>query len=162
MKGLRLFFVLLVIGLWASSSTFASKNNQPATDRDLVDLSLAESGQEFQKLRIIKGHFSGGKWLDAVDKWMGRKHQLMLHLQQELNSKKADRNTITRIMGKPDITLQNNNRQAPEFFLNTLSGELKQADDEILIYKWRGRHDFLYFVIRGNKQLKSDWWMALE
>ncbi len=162
MKRLQFFLTFVAVGLLSSSSAFAAKYNQPSKGRDLISLSLEESGLEFQKLRKTKGHFSGGKWSDSVDKWMGRKHQVMLHLQQKLTSKRADKHTIISIMGNPDIMLNYNDPQAPEFYLNTLSREVKQAGDEILIYKWRGSHDFLYFVIRKKKQLKSDWWMALE
>ncbi len=162
MKTPVVFLLSILFGLFLSSLLTADKSRYTPNDRTLITVSPEAAGMEFQKLRKIKGHFSGGKWLDSVDSWMGRKHRLMLYLQKELTSRKARKDTITEIMGTPDYTLQGDNPQASEFFLGILSDELKGSDNEILIYKWRGSHDFMYLVLREDRLIKSDWWMAME
>ncbi|MEQ9375462.1 MAG: hypothetical protein RIG68_09795 [Imperialibacter sp.] len=34
--------------------------------------------------------------------------------------------------------------------------------ESILIYYWRGRHDFLYFITENKVIKRSDWWYAYE
>jgi hypothetical protein len=61
--------------------------------------------------------------------------------------------TIIKIMGKPDKNISKDNPI-----------EVIQFKDEetILIYYWRGMHDFLYFGIKNNKLFYKKWYYALE
>ena len=49
-----------------------------------VAASTAELGAAFRVLRQQPGHFSGGAWSDDVDRWGGRKHQVMTALAEAL------------------------------------------------------------------------------
>ena len=92
-------------------------------------------GREYQELRKQKGHFNGGEWNAALDRWNGRKHQVMCELGTRLD--KGSTRTLLELMGEPDA------REGPNW-----------------LYYWRGRHDYLFFECREDQVLKSDWWMA--
>lgn len=95
-------------------------------------------GEEYQELRKQKGHFTGGgEWNEAVDHWKGRKHEVMAELGLLLNHGKTSE--LLAIMGEPDA-----------------------RQDDQWVYYWRGRHDYLFFKVKGSQIVHSDWWMAGE
>lgn len=122
-----------------------------------VAASTADLGAEFRVLRQQPGHFSGGAWNDDVDKWGGRKHQVMAELAKRLGDGKHSRAEIVAIMGSPDHTLRPG---------DTMYREAYGGDDprvrELFVYEWRGMHDFLFFTSDGTHIFAADWWMALE
>jgi hypothetical protein len=106
-------------------------------------------GQEFRRLRALPGHMQahGGEWNDEVDRYGGRKHQVMEALGTQLGTGHHTQAEVIELMGPPDqVTLQG-----------------KPHPAELLVYFWRGAHDYLYFTV-GDKGvvLKADWWMAGE
>ena len=98
---------------------------------------LQELGTEYQELRKQAGHFSGGEWNAAVDRWNGRKHQIMGRLGELL--RQGSTATLLEIMGEPDA------REGANW-----------------LYYWRGRHDYLFFRCEHGRVLNSGWWMAGE
>ncbi|MBN9416303.1 MAG: hypothetical protein J0I12_12745 [Candidatus Eremiobacteraeota bacterium] len=98
---------------------------------------LYDLGQEYQEFRKQRGHFSGGDWNAALDRWDGRKHQVMVELGERLGE--GSTRTLLEIMGEPDAREGSN-----------------------WLYYWRGRHDYLFFHCLGEKVLKAEWWMAGE
>jgi hypothetical protein len=62
---------------------------------------LGALSAEFKTLRAQSGHFSGGTWNDAVDKFGGRKHEVMLQLGEALGEGKHARNDIIALLGRP-------------------------------------------------------------
>ncbi|MBS2037526.1 hypothetical protein JST97_21230 [bacterium] len=98
----------------------------------------ADLGREYQELRKQTGHFSGGgEWNEAVDQWKGRKHEVMARLGKLLEN--GERQSLLATMGEPDA-----------------------REGNLWIYYWRGRHDYLYFVLQGPRIVRSGWWMAGE
>jgi hypothetical protein len=116
----------------------------------------------FRSLRAIQGHFGGGAWNDDVDKWMGRKHQLMIELGDRLGEGAYGRARVVDLLGTPDATA----RQGDALYeLIDSQPEFERPAGgayEFLIYHWRGEHDFLYFTSRGEAILNSGWWYAGE
>lgn len=113
---------------------------------------IPEPAREYRQLRTQVGHFQGGAWNDQVDRWGGRKQQLMSLLGERLAQ--AQESTIREWMGEPDeVWLP---RKGQRWMVNN------DQQHRILIYRWRGMHDFLYFVMDGPKSLGSHWWMAGE
>jgi hypothetical protein len=115
---------------------------------------MHDQAAEFHRLRQIKGHFQGGpEWIPDVDSWGGKKHQAMNRLQKALGpgTPEAD---VLKLLEAPDETAK--------------PGSLKWAfvrprqGDSMLIYQWRGGHDFLYFLIEKKTVIQADWWMAGE
>jgi hypothetical protein len=129
-------------------------DDDPATD------SLVDIAAEFRSLRTIKGHFEGGTWDDDLDKWMGRKHQLMIQLGSRLGTGEYSEAQIIQLLAPPDLTA----REGDALF--DLVGSLAEFEEpttgpyDLLIYYWRGSHDFLYFASRGQTIISSGWWYA--
>lgn len=118
---------------------------------------LEDRAAEFRALRAQRGHFSGGEWNDAVDRWGGRKHQLMLELAEALGNGKHTSAEVFALMGAPDEVL----RQGQRAFTNAYNGNDARVR-ELLVYEWRGRRDFLFFTSDGVRVLRAEWWFAWE
>lgn len=119
--------------------------------------SLAELGAEFRALRAQPGHFSGGTWNDAVDKWGGRKQQVMIALAEALGGGKHTRSEIVAVMGEPDQILKPHDLM----YRQAYDGRNPRVR-VLLVYEWRGMHDFLFFTSDGQRVFAADWWAALE
>lgn len=122
--------------------------------------SAAEVGAlsaEFKILRAQGGHFSGGKWNDAIDKFGGRKHAVMQELGAALGDGKYMRDDIVALMGPPDLVLKPGDMMFRESYRG---GDPRVR--ELLVYHWRGMRDFLYFAGDGTKVFVSGWWNAWE
>jgi len=134
-----------------------------ATEVDgLNDDHLEQIAAEYRSLRPTPGQFGGGLWNEDVDQWMGRKHKLMLELSSRLSGAQRDQAAIVQLLGPPDRI----ERAGDTYFELATSepGLAASASEqaEILIYYWRGTHDFLYFVKEGETVIGSDWWLANE
>lgn len=132
------------------------------TDAHFNEDPIEDVAREFRRLRAIEGHFEGGSWNDDVDKWMGRKHQLMIQLDSRLGTGKYSRGEIIELLGPPDLTAS----EGDDLFklVGSISGVEKPATGsyEFLIYYWRGTHDFLYFTAQEETIINSGWWYAGE
>jgi hypothetical protein len=120
----------------------------PSSDDGRIDA----LGAELQRLRAIPGHFGGGVWSQDADAFGGRKHVVMQELGKRLE--RAPRTRIEAVMGAPDAVVQAGD---PLWQLATPT-----AGATLLVYHWRGTHDFLYFELAGDTAVRSGWWMALE
>lgn len=114
-------------------------------------------GAEFRHLRTVLGHFGAtpGPWNDAVDRFGGRKHVVMTELGKSLGAPGTARAQVIATLGDPD-EIARPGEELWSYVHPDASGS------EMLVYHWRGRHDFLYFLVRDGKVLRADWWMALE
>ncbi|MBT9583670.1 hypothetical protein IV102_09975 [bacterium] len=115
---------------------------------------LQELSREYQRLRTVKGHFQGGQWNDEVDRWAGRKHEVMSDLGDALGQAGTRESDIIRWMGPPD------ERATPGS--HSWASARPDQGDYLLVYCWRGHHDFLYFLCSKERVLSSQWWMAGE
>lgn len=118
---------------------------------------IADLGAEFRVLRQQSGHFSGGAWNDDVDKWGGRKHQVMIALATALGDGKHTRAEIVAVMGEPDAVLK-----PGQYMFGIAYDGRDQRVRELIVYEWRGMHDFLFFTSDGESVFGADWWAALE
>jgi hypothetical protein len=134
----------------------------PPDSRSPVDDDLKRLAAEFRSLRAIPGQFGGGEWNDAVDRWGGRKHTLMIDLGSRLGAGDFDKDQIVQLLGAPDRVA----RAGDDLYdlISSLPGrELSPAaSTEYLVYYWRGAHDFLFFEYRDSSVAGSDWWYAGE
>jgi hypothetical protein len=121
---------------------------------------IRESAAEFRSLRATPGHFDGGDWNDDLDRWMGRKHALMIELGERLDTGTHSRSQALDLLGEPDAVaregdpLYNQIRDQAEFERPPGGGY------EFLVYHWRGEHDVLYLVVREETILGAGWWYA--
>jgi len=154
----RKLATILIVLLLAGCAGRASPTGGPLETMDPIKNIAAE----FRRLRTIKGHFEGGTWNDDVDKWMGRKHQLMIQLGSHLGAGEYSTAQVMELLAPPDLIA----RQGDDLFdlVSSLPEFEKPATGpyELLIYYWRGTHDFLYFTSQGETILNSGWWYAGE
>ena len=126
---------------------------------------LNDQAAEFRRLREVKGHFQGGdRWLNEVDSWGGRKHMVMGQLQDALGVPGTNEARIVELMGIPDEKAR---AGSLSWRLARVQGPPSPRGNEgdvdvLLIYHWRGAHDFLYFSMKAGQVVKAGWWMALE
>jgi hypothetical protein len=128
---------------------------------------------EFRRLRTVVGHFDGGDWNDDVDRWMGKKHALMIELGERLGAGAYSRAQAVDLLGAPDAIAQEGDALYDQI---RNRGEFKGPADggadvprnvglhpyEFLVYHWRGEHDFLYLIAREEAILGAGWWYAGE
>ncbi|MCP4746465.1 MAG: hypothetical protein GY874_10070 [Desulfobacteraceae bacterium] len=159
---LLLFFTVCLLCNWhcpqASNITSRTQTGLDSTrEPDLESLA-----SEFKRLRRIQGHFGGGSWNDLVDRWNGRKHQVMRMAARKFVKERPFANELLTLMGSADFVANQGDSQFEK--LQGIHGEIKAVakPDRYLIYFWRGWHDYLYFACQGKKILRHGWWYAGE
>jgi len=156
-----ILILLLLAGCAGRASTPGAPLETAKAD-NLAMNPIQDIAAEFRNLRTVKGHFQGGTWNDDVDKWMGRKHQLMIQLGSRLGAGEHSEAEVIQLLAPPDVIA----REGDETFdlVNSLWDFEKPATGpyELLIYYWRGTHDFLYFTSQGETIINSGWWYAGE
>jgi hypothetical protein len=160
---MRLITVLsLTLILDAAPGAVTNGPAKSQKDTRLANVPLEEIAADFRKIRKIKGHFDGGKWNPEVDRWMGRKHRLMIELGLRLSKGKYRKNDIGKLMDPPDQMV----KEGHDLF-RLITGQpgydsLTAGSCEFLVYYWRGKHDFLFFTCDNNRIVNSGWWYAGE
>jgi hypothetical protein len=161
----RTLLMLIVLLLLAGCAVGDSAPGNPIETvecDDLVTDPIEDVAAEFRTLRETRGHFQGGTWNDDVDKWMGRKHQLMIQLDSRLGRGEYSKAQVIQLLAPPDLIA----REGDDLFdlVNSLPDFEKPATGscELLIYYWRGTHDFLYFTSQDETIINSGWWYAGE
>ncbi len=157
----RIFAVVTVLTLiiYADPGT---ADGGSAEDTALVNLPVDEIADEFKKIREIKGHFDGGEWNDEVDKWMGRKHRLMIKLGLRLAGGNYEKSDIIKLLDQPDRIVGKGDYLFELIISQKRYDSLTAASYEFLVYYWRGRHDFLFFTCQDGVIINSGWWYAGE
>lgn len=160
----RIFAVVTVLTLiiYADPGTAGGGSAGVAEDTALVNLPVDEIADEFKKIRGIKGHFDGGAWNDEVDKWMSRKHRLMIELGLRLAGGKYKKSDIIKLLDPPDRIVGKGDYLFELIISQKRYDSLTAASYEFLVYYWRGRHDFLFFTCQDSVIINSGWWYAGE
>ena len=136
-----------------------------AADQILARPAAADdAAPTFRALRPLRGHFDGGAWNNDVDRWQGRKHVAMQRLADQALRDHASAALLRQWMGEPDATLQPGHAahaRAIEMaqWLPVVS-RAPQADAKIgvlVVYRWRGQHDQLAFVLEHDRVVAAGW-----
>lgn len=123
---------------------------------------------DFLALRAQRGHFEGASWIPDVDRWNGRKHQLMQQLSDCALQHASNEAEVVRWMGKPDAVLRCDSAECRAVIERAAgdSAHWKSAEaptmDALWLYRWRGEHDQLVFGIAGGKVRARGWLSAGE
>ena len=128
----------------------------------ISQIPLEQIAADFRRLRRVPGHFGGGKWNDDVDRWMGTKHRLMLELGTRLGHSKLSKSDVMQLLNPPDQIALKGDPLYQEIITHAGYNELLDTPYEFLIFYWRGRHDFLYFIFQGGNIIGSNWWYGGE
>ncbi len=159
------FIHLLTLLLLSACALNLNRSPTPiatVSSDDLSILTLEELSEEYKNLRMLKGQFEGGKWDDEIDSWMGRKHQLMLELESRLSKEVHTQEQIIRLLGTPDLTVSQGDHLFDELIGSSPLAGKEVGEFVILIYFWRGVHDFVYFVCDERQVIYSGWWYTGE
>jgi hypothetical protein len=120
--------------------TDGSENVDVNKKNDEETISL---GREYKLLRSKPSYFRNGNWDDDIDKFGGRMHILLQELGKRVSDSDYSKAQLIDLMGNPD-SIRNDDGK------------------EILIYFWRGWHDYLYFFSNKGKTLNANWYFAGE
>jgi hypothetical protein len=126
----------------------------PANDDKLNKLLAQYSQLRIRQKALPQGVFD--KELRSPD---GQLSNVLGELGTQLGNpayKKAD---IIRLMGEPDAIKSGKDYQPHSIGERS---EKPLADDLLLIYFWRGWHDYLYFVSRNDVIQNAHWYFAGE
>lgn len=158
---IHLFLWLILTG--CVYTPHVSSTSFPVTlSSDINSLSLEQLSKEFKKLHAVKGQFEGGDWNQDVDAWMGREHRLMLEIESQVNKGKIDKAMLIDLMGPPDQVILPKDELSQLLIDLARLSNTNNAFSEILIYYWRGTHDYLYFIYRDDEFVHSGWWYSGE
>ena len=169
MNKIYIIFIGLIIIISTAQDITSNDSGKVTEDTDFKNVPIEEIASEFRKIRKIKGHFDGGEWKDEVDKWMDRKHRLMIELSSLISGGKYKKDDIFKLLDQPDQIV----RKGDDLFKQIIHQQgrdlLQKGYDlstmpsyEFLVYYWRGRHDFLFFTCLDNSIVHSGWWYAGE
>jgi hypothetical protein len=118
-------------------------------------------GAEFRDLRSQRHRVDASSWNRDLDSWGGRMHVVMNQLRACVGVPGTSRADVIASMGEPDQIAHSDSElwwYAKWEHRDNTSAEAS----ELLIYHWRGLHDFLYFPVRDDRVVRADWWMAGE
>jgi hypothetical protein len=147
------FVSVALASLALAGCAAASASDAPAFDERLQAL-----GAEYRELQTQRGHFDGAARNEAIDRWGGRKHEVMESLRQGLAARKhTTRTQVISLLGVPDAQWR-----ADEPAQRLLPAELrdKPAPGALwLWYRWRGTRDGLALRFsRRNDRLELVAW----
>jgi hypothetical protein len=126
----------------------------------------AQWAKDFAALRTVRGHFDGGSWAADVDRWQGRKHQLMQCLAAGLSAVGTPVERVVARMGEPDARVNCPSAECDgviRLMEARPDGERAVANGiQLWVYQWRGQHDRLVFSMREGRVTEVSWAYALE
>ena len=145
--GRRLARVVLVVPLVvAPCATGAERSLAQDPCRN-----LDRQAERFRTARIDVRE--GGEQQARLRAWGGPLHRLMCEIGGCVAKKRLTDREVARLLGEPDEVVAGGKRHAT---VRVPVGERHW------IYRWRGGHDYLYFVIRDRRVASSRWWLAGE
>lgn len=147
-----------VVGIGLASLVLAGCAGASAANAPALDERLQALGAEYRQLQALRGHFDGAPRNEAVDRWGGRKHEVMELLRQGFAQRlHTTRTQVISLLGTPDAQWR-----ADEPAQRLLSAELREqpaAGPLWLWYRWRGTRDGLALrFARHNEQLELIAW----
>lgn len=169
MTKVYIIFIGLLLIISTAIDMAGSDSGKDTKETDSAPVPIEEIASAFRKIRKIKGHFDGGEWKDEVDKWMDRKHRLMIELESRISDGNYKKGDIIKLLDQPDRIVCKGDDLFEQIIHQQGSNLLEKEYDpstvpsyEFLVYYWRGRHDFLFFTCLDDIIIHSGWWYAGE
>ncbi len=135
-------YYLMILGICFHFVSYGQKCPDLDNDIDYEALSLEELSEIYKEDR---------QDISSCDKrWNSNFHQIMIEIGSQLSKGSFSKVEVIQYLGVPDFAGQE---------VNVLSIE---DSEEVMIYFWRGWHDWLYFIVENEQVKKVDWWFAYE
>ena len=161
-RKIYIIFIGLLLIISTAPYIASGDSGRDTKETDFAHIPIEDIASEFGKIRGIKGHFDGGAWNDEADKWMGRKHRLMIELGLRLAGGKYKKSDIIKLLDQPDRIVGKDDHLFEQIVNQKQCYLSTAASYEFLVYYWRGRHDFLFFTCQDGVIINSGWWYAGE
>jgi hypothetical protein len=139
---MKWMFFILAVGMTLSANAQNCCTFELAKGENIKEIS-----KKYKKLRKHKNQDCCKNYGSGLMTSMGV-------LKDSINLATTE-NNIIKIMGPPDAYATQ--KKPIEYHF----AELKK-NQKVLIYHWRGMHDFLYFVLEDNHLVNKDWYFAFE
>ncbi|MCM5681114.1 hypothetical protein M8A51_16430 [Schlegelella sp. S2-27] len=123
---------------------------------------VLKASRAFDKLRNLRGHFSGARWSAEVDAWEGELHRAMQVLAAWSAQQRLQAGALKQLMGAPDETTSCTDDSC-DATLRSLKwpGErmppVAKQSTELWIYHWRGGRDRLVIVMKDARVGAAGW-----
>ncbi len=120
--------------------------------------------EEYRSLRNIPGHFGSGNPDPRVDRWQGRKHQLMQQLGQYVLDQQLSVTALEQLMGPPDRLFAPGEPHYDSFFrqIEWQAPNPPTTQSELMIYYFRSGHDQMLFASDNDQVSALGWFHAYE
>lgn len=117
---------------------------------------LAASGRVYREWRALADTEAA-----AGRRWQSDVHRAMVRLGETLGDGRHTRREVEEIMGPPDAVLASGNDDSTVRHREATRATLSPGETH-RVYFWRGWHDYLYYVCRGDTVTAARWYNAWE
>ncbi len=168
-RAISICFALMLFNIHHVQASEPRVQNNSAS-HSLSEAFIKACGQ-YDTLSKIKGHFEGGNWNDAVDKWGGAKHMALQAIMTEMErlATLSSADTIINACTKNVHHKTNADKhyanvvRATEWFWGRQQVTHPSTDPfAIQVYPWRGERDFMVVAVQNNKIIAAGWALAGE
>jgi hypothetical protein len=150
MRSISIGVVVITLGLSGTLAAPPALEAQARTHDYKTELTtmVRELARYRARLRMSPDAHDADLWA-----WDGPFHTVMARLGEELGDGTHTEREVQRLMGAPDRRFRG----------GAWTGTLWVPSDEThLIYRWRGGHDYLYFIVKRGRVVGARWWSAGE
>ena len=134
----------LTFGLLVLCTAYGQSTPKHCCELDTTKTkTLKNLGAEFQKLKKADRH--------CCDNFGSGLYSVMHILEDSLRLSSLDESSLIGFMGKPDEEITQSNKRY----------DLKKGE-KLLLYHWRGRHDYMILRIDNSILREVSWYYALD
>jgi hypothetical protein len=117
--------------------------------------------EQYQQLRARQKVLPAGTFDKELSGSGGQLSEVLEQLGKQLGNPEYSQEYIIRLMGNPDEIMKSGDFQPPSIGQDDRSGIIPK-DEVRLVYYWRGRHDYLYFISKAGIIQSAHWYFAGE
>lgn len=125
------------------------------------DKNIEALAEKYTQLRERKKALQPGIFDKDLSGSGGKLEEVLSELGKQLGKPEYREEDIIRIMGKPDA-LKVAGEYQPGSLGQNAPERIVSNDEVLIIYFWRGWHDYLYFVSKAGIIQRAQWYFAGE
>lgn len=135
----------------------ASCSSMPSNDKSINALV-----EQYAQLRTRQKALPAGVFDKELSGSRGQLGKVLTELGEQLGKPDYRQEDIIRFMGKPDAIKMAGEFQPRSISDDTYTTGIIPEGEMLLIYFWRGWHDYLYFVSKDGIIQRAQWYFAGE